>query len=61
MAPEYVLGGQLTMKADVYSFGVLVLEVISGRSSARANWGGMQKLLLEWVSHFCLLIVILYV
>ncbi|KAL0363334.1 UNVERIFIED_CONTAM: Cold-responsive protein kinase [Sesamum calycinum] len=27
LAPEYVLGGQLTMKADVYSFGVLTLEV----------------------------------
>ncbi|XP_062160650.1 cold-responsive protein kinase 1-like [Alnus glutinosa] len=48
LAPEYALGGQLTMKADVYSFGVLVLEIISGRSSARANWGGMEKFLLEW-------------
>ncbi|PSS10252.1 LRR receptor-like serine/threonine-protein kinase [Actinidia chinensis var. chinensis] len=48
LAPEYVLGGHLTMKADVYSFGVLVLEVISGRSSAKANWGEMKKLLLEW-------------
>ncbi|KAF5944429.1 hypothetical protein HYC85_018506 [Camellia sinensis] len=27
LAPEYVLGGQLTLKADVYSFGVLILEV----------------------------------
>jgi hypothetical protein len=42
------------MKADVYSFGVLVLEIISGRSSARANWGGMEKFLLEWVSWFSL-------
>lgn len=49
LAPEYALGGQLTMKADVYSFGVLVLEIISGRSSSKANWGGMEKLLLEWV------------
>ncbi|XP_028108673.1 cold-responsive protein kinase 1-like, partial [Camellia sinensis] len=48
LAPEYALGGQLTIKADVYSFGVLVLEVISGRSSSKANWGGMQKFLLEW-------------
>ncbi|XP_057950270.1 putative serine/threonine-protein kinase [Malania oleifera] len=48
LAPEYALGGQLTMKADVYSFGVLILEIISGRSSARASWGGMEKLLLEW-------------
>ncbi|XP_038688785.1 cold-responsive protein kinase 1-like isoform X2 [Tripterygium wilfordii] len=48
LAPEYALGGQLTMKADVYSFGVLVLEIISGRSSSKANCGGMQKFLLEW-------------
>lgn len=48
LAPEYALGGQLTIKADVYSFGVLILEVISGRSSSKANWGGMQKFLLEW-------------
>lgn len=48
LAPEYVLGGHLTLKADVYSFGVLVLEVVSGRSSSKANWGGMQKCLLEY-------------
>ncbi|GFZ06228.1 leucine-rich repeat transmembrane protein kinase [Actinidia rufa] len=48
LAPEYVLGGQLTMKADVYSFGVLILEVVSGKSSGKANLGGMRKLLLEW-------------
>ncbi|KAL9452549.1 hypothetical protein AB3S75_008354 [Citrus x aurantiifolia] len=48
LAPEYVLGGQLTMKADVYSFGVLVLEIISGRNSGKAMWGQMNKFLLEW-------------
>ncbi|XP_071714501.1 putative serine/threonine-protein kinase isoform X1 [Rutidosis leptorrhynchoides] len=48
LAPEYVLGGQLTLKADVYSFGVLVLETISGRSSSISSWGRMQKVLLEW-------------
>nr|GMD05262.1 putative serine/threonine-protein kinase [Ipomoea batatas] len=47
LAPEYVLAGQLTMKADVYSFGVLILEVVSGRSSSSMNWGGQQKALLE--------------
>eukprot|EP00253_Pinus_taeda_P010774 PITA_10774 len=33
MAPEYALRGQLTEKADVFSFGVLLLEIISGRKS----------------------------
>ncbi|KAI3987238.1 hypothetical protein MKX01_031722 [Papaver californicum] len=31
IAPEYVTEGFLTEKADVYSFGVLVLELMSGR------------------------------
>ncbi|XP_057997633.1 cysteine-rich receptor-like protein kinase 42 [Hevea brasiliensis] len=31
MAPEYLIRGQLTEKADVYSFGVLVLEIVMGR------------------------------
>ncbi|KAD1020759.1 hypothetical protein E3N88_43408 [Mikania micrantha] len=30
MAPEYVTHGQLTEKVDVYSFGVLILEVVTG-------------------------------
>ncbi|KAK7327912.1 hypothetical protein VNO77_22005 [Canavalia gladiata] len=48
LAPEYALGGQLTKKADIYSFGVLVLEIISGKSSARTNREGSHKFLLEW-------------
>lgn len=49
LAPEYALFGQLTKKADVYSFGVLLLEVISGRSSSKAAFGDQMLLLLEWV------------
>lgn len=48
LAPEYVLGGQLTMKADIYSFGVLILETVSGRSSSSSIWQGDKKSLLEW-------------
>ncbi|XP_068636695.1 cysteine-rich receptor-like protein kinase 42 isoform X2 [Aristolochia californica] len=33
MAPEYLVRGQLTDKADVYSFGVLILEIICGRKN----------------------------
>jgi serine/threonine protein kinase len=31
MSPEYLVHGHLTEKVDVYAFGVLVLEIISGR------------------------------
>ncbi|XP_023733027.1 probable LRR receptor-like serine/threonine-protein kinase RFK1 isoform X2 [Lactuca sativa] len=33
MAPEYALWGYLSDKADVYSFGVLVLEIVSGKNN----------------------------
>lgn len=49
LAPEYALLGQLTMKADIYSFGVLILEIISGRSSSKSLWGRDMEDLLEWV------------
>ncbi|KAK6124047.1 hypothetical protein DH2020_042210 [Rehmannia glutinosa] len=31
MAPEYAMHGQFSIKSDVFSFGVLVLEIISGQ------------------------------
>ncbi|PKU80155.1 cysteine-rich receptor-like protein kinase 2 [Dendrobium catenatum] len=31
LAPEYIVHGHLTEKADVYSFGVLVLEIVTGK------------------------------
>ncbi|XP_049936611.1 cysteine-rich receptor-like protein kinase 15 [Nymphaea colorata] len=33
MAPEYLLEGKVSVKIDVYSFGVLVLEIISGKKN----------------------------
>ncbi|XP_019163818.1 PREDICTED: cysteine-rich receptor-like protein kinase 2 [Ipomoea nil] len=37
MAPEYVARGQLTEKADVYSFGVLLLEIVAGRQNNKCT------------------------
>ncbi|KZV16036.1 hypothetical protein F511_26165 [Dorcoceras hygrometricum] len=34
MAPEYAVRGRLSEKSDVFSFGVLLLEIISGRRNA---------------------------
>ncbi|CAA7020663.1 unnamed protein product [Microthlaspi erraticum] len=46
MAPEYVMHGQFSFKTDVYSFGVLVLEIISGKkNSCFSNEDSMEDLL----------------
>lgn len=33
MAPEYALRGQFSIKLDVHSFGVLVLETVTGKKN----------------------------
>lgn len=41
MAPEYAFEGLLSIKSDVFSFGVLLLEIISGKRSAGfQHYGG---------------------
>ncbi|XP_074572579.1 putative LRR receptor-like serine/threonine-protein kinase At1g56140 [Curcuma longa] len=47
LAPEYALRGHLTEKADVFAFGVLALEVVSGRPNCdRLDHNTVY--LLEW-------------
>ncbi|KAF3324201.1 cysteine-rich receptor-like protein kinase 10 isoform X1 [Carex littledalei] len=50
MAPEYLMHGSLSTKADVFSFGVLVLELVSGQknSSFAPPVGFDAQNLLEW-------------
>ncbi|KAF5183841.1 Cysteine-rich receptor-like protein kinase [Thalictrum thalictroides] len=33
MAPEYATNGQFSVKSDVFSFGVLILEILSGQKN----------------------------
>ncbi|KAL5707377.1 hypothetical protein ACHQM5_018282 [Ranunculus cassubicifolius] len=48
MAPEYAMRGYLTEKADVYSFGIVALEIVSGKSNT--NYRPKQEFmyLLDW-------------
>ncbi|GFS45299.1 protein kinase superfamily protein [Actinidia rufa] len=47
LAPEYAIRGQLTRKADVYSFGVLLVEIVSGRCNTNSLLPVEEKYLLE--------------
>ena len=31
MAPEYAIDGHFSVKSDVFSFGILMLEIVSGK------------------------------
>ncbi|WOL06023.1 hypothetical protein Cni_G14755 [Canna indica] len=47
-APEYALHGQLSEKVDTYSYGIVVLELISGRKCNDVNLQPVTQYLLEW-------------
>lgn len=48
-APEYAKSGQLTKKSDIYSFGVLLLEIITGRSVIDKSQEPEKQDLISWV------------
>uniref|UniRef100_A0A7I4CKD2 Protein kinase domain-containing protein n=1 Tax=Physcomitrium patens TaxID=3218 RepID=A0A7I4CKD2_PHYPA len=48
LAPEYAMRGQLTEKADVFSFGIVALEVVSGRSNFKSRLRPEEAYLLDW-------------
>ncbi|KAJ6848863.1 putative receptor-like protein kinase [Iris pallida] len=48
MAPEYAMRGQFSVKADVFSFGVLVLEIVTGRKSNSFGDSGNEQDLLSY-------------
>ncbi|EEF32427.1 ATP binding protein, putative [Ricinus communis] len=47
LAPEYAIRGQLTRRADIYSFGVLLVEIVSGRCNTNTRLPVEEQYLLE--------------
>lgn len=56
-APEYAMSGKLTLKSDIYSFGVVLLELITGRKAIDMTKRPGEQNLVCWVSNkFCYLL-----
>ncbi|KAF8031498.1 hypothetical protein BT93_D0651 [Corymbia citriodora subsp. variegata] len=49
MSPEYIMYGQFSVKSDVFSFGVLMLEIITGKKNQYSYVSDHQAGLLGYV------------
>lgn len=50
MAPEYAMDGRYSTKSDVFSFGVLLLEIIAGKRNTDCEKGRSSPNLIGHVS-----------
>ncbi|XP_072964305.1 proline-rich receptor-like protein kinase PERK15 isoform X2 [Typha angustifolia] len=48
LAPEYAASGKLTDRSDVFSFGVMLLELITGRRPVDSTQSYMDDSLVDW-------------
>jgi serine/threonine protein kinase len=47
-APEYIMTGHLTAKSDVYTFGVVLLEILAGRRAVDKSRASREQNLVEY-------------
>ncbi|XP_022736968.1 probable serine/threonine-protein kinase PBL19 [Durio zibethinus] len=51
-APEYVETGHLTIQSDIWTFGVVLYEILTGRRAVDRNRPTLEQKLLDWVKQF---------
>ncbi|KAJ7554931.1 hypothetical protein O6H91_05G015700 [Diphasiastrum complanatum] len=50
LAPEYAMWGKVSESCDVYSFGILLLELISGKKPIEKIGPGRKRTIVEWAA-----------
>ncbi|KAF4362555.1 hypothetical protein CsatB_004406 [Cannabis sativa] len=51
-APEYVETGHLTVQSDIWTFGVVLYEILTGRRVLERNRPSGEQKLLDWVKQY---------
>lgn len=52
LAPEYAMWGKVSESCDVYSFGILLLELVTGRKPIEKLPGGVKRTITEWAEPY---------
>ncbi|XP_048133953.1 PTI1-like tyrosine-protein kinase At3g15890 [Rhodamnia argentea] len=52
LAPEYAMWGKVSESCDVYSFGILLLEIVTGRKPIEKLPGGIKRTITEWAEPY---------
>ncbi|KAL7585743.1 PTI1-like tyrosine-protein kinase At3g15890 [Lactuca sativa] len=52
LAPEYAMWGKVSESCDVYSYGILLLEILSGKKPLEKLPGGIKRDIIQWATPF---------
>ncbi|KAF6149061.1 hypothetical protein GIB67_018639 [Kingdonia uniflora] len=52
LAPEYAMWGKVSESCDVYSYGILLLELLTGRKPIEKLPGGIKRTVTEWAEPY---------